>query len=323
MTMIHISNCRLKKFLMILLSIGFLIAFSVPAMAAAIPLRSSTGSAKIFWDPAPTFGCLEPGATIHWLEKNSFSGAFSGLNRRETDPGQSDYFEGVPPDALANWVATSFVGGLFDPFGSATGYADTLAGFPYDPNIPAYLDARSNRADAKEIFATSDVNLKLLGEGDVFIAQAVLEGLFYVSGGDCTLQVSKVGYDLQQTLTSTLGKSAFSDVAVALAVYDMDVTDPTTGNNKILAEDKALLENDQFSLFTRTKSYPQPGGQNGFLQIPPVVLHSAINFDNTTNPPYPLDHVYDFEASASTIAAAGLSVYRGFPFWWWHRFLVK
>jgi hypothetical protein len=325
MNMIHVSNCRLKKFLMILLSIGFILAFSVPAMAAG-PLLSSSGSALIKWDPAPTFQCVTANdklAKIIWSEKNSFSGSWSGLNRKETDPGDSDFFEGVPPDAPAEWVATSFVAGLLDSFGSVTGYADTKAGFPSDPNdVPNYLNARVTRGFPDEIFATSQVGLKLLGEGDVFIAQAVLQGLFTVSE-DCDLTVSGPGYELQQTLRSTLGRSAYSDVTVSLALYDFNATDPSTGNSPLLTESTVPLVNNQKSLFTRTNTYFPQGGKSGTLPPLKWALKAPTSVDPVTGEPLTPDNVYDFEASASTVAAAGLPLFRGFPFWWWHRFLVK
>lgn len=324
--MIHVSNCRLKKFLMILLSIGFVLVFSVPAMATGPlppPLLSSSGSALISWNPAPTFQCIVTAtglpAKIIWSEKNSFSAAWSGLNGKDTGPVDSDFFEDVPPNPAVtspNWRLTSFTSvPLSDKFGSASGHADTnLAQFPADSLL--------NPGLADRIFANSAVQLNLLGEGDVFIAQAVLQGLFTVSE-DCVLTVSGPKYELQQTLRSTSGRSAFSDVTVSLALYDFNATDPSTGNSPLLTHSTIPLRNELKSpFFTWTKTYFPPGGKSGTLQPLTWSLKRPAVVDQDGNPLSP-DNVYDFEASASTVAGAGLPLFRGFPFWWWHRCLVK
>jgi hypothetical protein len=158
--------------------------------------------------------------------------------------------------------------------------------------------------------------LKLLGEGDVFIAQAVLEGLFWVTGtGSCELTV-EAPYELKQALTSSLNRAAFSDVTASLALYDFLVTDNKTGNSMLLTESTvAPPVYEQKSFFKKTNTYT-PKGTLSFT----YTLQPPTGFDLTG---LPLDNFYDFEASASTVAGAGLPIFRGFPFWWWHRFLVK
>ena len=307
----HVSYCRLKKGFICLFSLVFLLIFSVPVMAADLSLLSSSGSALIDWSKMTI--SVDSGVTITWSENNSFSSAWSGLNKKQTDPGDSDFFEYVPDplDPLAPppppiWVRTSFTAGpLVGLLGSVKGHADTnVAGVPVDPNNPFLT--------ADRIFASSAVKMTALGEGDAFIAQAVLEGLFTVSG-DCTLKVT-APYQLQQTLTTSFGRSAFSDVTVSLALYDLNDTDNTTGNNHLLAESTVPLRNEQKSLYKQTKSYTPPGGPRGTLSL--TYALKAVDVNN--NPV-----VYDFEASASTVAGAGLPLFRGFPFWWWHRLLVK
>jgi hypothetical protein len=307
----QIRNCRLKKVFICLYSLGLLLIFSVPAMAADLSLLSSSGSALIDWSKVTI--SVDSGVTMTWSEKNSFSSAWSGLNKKQTDPGDSDFFEYVPDplDPLAPppppiWVRTSFTAGpLVGLLGSVKGHADTnAAGVPVDPNNPFVT--------ADRIFASSAVKMKVLGEGDVFIAQAVLEGLFTVSG-DCTLTVT-APYELRQTLTTSFERSAFSDVTVSLALYDLNVTDNTTGNSHLLVESTVPLVNEQKSLFKKTLNYTPPGGPTGTLSL--TYALKAVDENNNAV-------VYDFEASASTVAGAGLPLFRGFPFWWWHRLLVK
>jgi hypothetical protein len=306
--MMHVKNRKLKKVIICLYCLGFLLIFSAPSMAADPYLLSSSGSAFIDWSKMTI--SVNNSATITWSEKNSFSAAWSGLNGRQTDPGDSDFFEYVIPDSgLPSppvWVGTSFDSApLSGPLGNASGHADTNAAL-----VPA--DSNPLPGPADEIFAGSAVNLKLLGEGDVFIAQAVLEGLFTVSA-DCTLTVT-APYELVQTLTSTFGRSAFSDVSVSLALYDFNSTDNITGNSKLLTESTVPLRNELKSLLKQTKAYTPPGGPTGTLSL----TYQLKAFDLNNNP-----IVYDFEASSSTVAGAGLPLFRGFPFWWWHRCLVK
>jgi hypothetical protein len=329
----HISYRKLKKVFICLFCLLFPLICSAPSMAVDPILLSSKGSALIDWSKMviSVDGVPADPRVIIWSEKNSFSSAWSGLNTKQTDPGDSDFFEYVIPDSGLEpppvWVSTSFTSApLVSRFGSATGHADTnVAGLPVDPMNPI--------APADRIFANSAVQLKLLGEGDVFIAQAVLEGIFSVvpaSAADNTPRhlIVTVPYQLVQDLTSTLVRSAFSDVTVSLALYDLNTTDPLTGNSDLLTEATDSLRKEFRSAFTRKVHYQIPSTPNTWATL--TLEYDVYPFSRDQNgiiltdpDGNPIPAIYDFEASASTVAGAGLPLFRGFPFWWWHRVCVK
>jgi hypothetical protein len=308
--MIHVSNRKLKKIFMCLFCLGLLLFFSGPSMAAGLNLASSGGSALIDWrGQGVVFRAVDNvGNEVipNWVEKNSFSSAWSGVNGKETDPGLSDFFEGTgDPGAPIAWVGTAFTASFAGFSGSAIGNADTAdPATAVDPNALV----RFNRN-----FAASNVNLTKFGDADVFIAQAVLEGPFTVDT-DCTFTVT-VPYTLLQNLSSKFGFAAVSDVAVSLTVYDLNTYDPATGNSKILPGSVSVSSLKQDKPFWKNPPVlPQSGNitmtVNLIANYPPPVQDDQGN---------PVPIVYDFEAAASTIASAWVPYKPIFfpPCWWW------
>jgi hypothetical protein len=307
MNMKHVSNCKLKKVFMCLFCLGLLLVFSGPSMAAGLNLASAAGSALIDWRGQGVVFGVNNGATITWVEKNSFSSAWSGVNGKQTDPGHSDLFEGTgDPGAPIAWVGTAFSANFAGFSGTAMGNADTA-----DPATAVDTNAlkRFNRN-----FAASNVNLTKVGDADVFIAQAVLEGPFTVDQ-DCTFTVT-VPYTFIQDLNSKLGFAALSDVAVSLTVYDLNTYDPTTANSVILPGSVSVSSLKDLRAFWKN---PPATTQNGNLTMTVSLIANypfpAIQ-DEFGNP---VPIVYDFEAAASTIASAWVPFQPIFfpPCWWW------
>jgi hypothetical protein len=306
----HVGNCKLKRVFICLFCLGFLLIFSVPAMAAEFNLASSRGSALIDWGQAGVVFSLTNGAVIKFLENNSFSSAWAGVNGKDTDPGQSDFFEDVPNDPVANpphWWGTAFTAKFLGKSGSAVGNADTAyppTPVPVDPTIPL-MPANRN-------FAASSVNLTRFGDADVFVAQAVLEGPFTVSD-DCTLTVT-VPYTLMQDLSSSLGSAAFSDAAVSLTVYDLNSYDPKTGNSVILPGSVSVSSLKNLRALLKN---PPAITKNGNLTLSVNLIANYPGVVDGSGNPVPI--VYDFEAAASTIASAWFPpIPRIIPaLWWW------
>jgi hypothetical protein len=320
MTMNDLSNCKLKKLFMCLFCLGLLLIFSGPGMAAGLNLASSVGTAEITWSPAAAPKCWNrPPLTdpptprvdvLVWQEKNSFSSAWSGVNAKDTGPGQSDYFEDTPDthdfindlQPFPSWRATYFTAPFFGFSGSATGIGDTNSQTPV-PVGPGLFPAIATRNYAK-----SDVSLKKFGDADVFIAQSVLEGLFTVDE-DCDLEVSAT-YVLTQNLKSLFGFVAYSSVAASFTVYNLNVNDPTgLGDSFIVASTSATvppLENA-----TNGRWYDDPPL---ISQSNPLVLTVALSAMEGSN-----IIQYDFEAAASTVASAAAPFKPVFfPWgWWW------
>jgi hypothetical protein len=299
----HVSNCELKKVFICLFCLGLLVIGSGPSVAAELNLASSQGSALLDWGQTGFVFSLTPNtAIITFLEKNSFSSAWAGVKGKDTDPGQSDFFEDVPDDPVAfppDWRGTAFTANFLGYSGSAIGNADTA--FPPTPvPVPPTLPVLANRN-----FAASDVRLTKFGDADVFIAQAVIEGPFTVDQ-DCTLSVT-VPYALVQDLSSKFGTAAFSDVAVSLTVYDLNTYNPTTGNSVILPGSISVSSLKELKAFWAN---PPAVTQSGNLTL-------TVNL--IANDPLGNPIVYDFEAAASTIASAWApSRLITFPkCWWW------
>jgi hypothetical protein len=332
MTMIHVSNCKLKIVFMCLFCLGLLLIFSGPGMAAGLNLASSVGTAEITWSPAAAPVCIGDDGfdKIQWQEKNSFSSAWSGVNGKDTGPGQSDYFEdtldthvfpidSAPFDPLPfpSWRATYFKAPFFGFSGSAIGIADTNS---IRPPVPVPVGLGQFPGIANRNFASSDVRLNKFGDADVFIAQSVLEGIFQVSK-PCVFKVSG-NYTLTQDLKSLLGFAAYSDVAVSFTLYNMnvDLSNPAgTNDSSIIASTLdpggdppvnpfyvAPLEDVAKGFWKNPPFVSKPGK----LTLDGIILQATDGYGAIW---------YDFEAAASTVAsAAAPSKPIFFPWgWWW------
>ncbi len=265
-----------SNFMLILLCLGLIGAFCLPTPGQA-SISTATGSAWIDWANATWSG-----PTLTWLDQNSLSSAYVGLNGFESDYTLSDFYEG-------KFVSTSFTGALTDVSGSATGMGATggnSALIDTNPTVtlpdgtiidnPNYQQPLPNQNLATTIYAFSNISVNSglnggFAQGDVFLASAALTGQFTVANAG-TLSLI-VPYSINLSAFSGTGGSANADALVGLYLSDFN-------NETLLASD---------TRFPNTTIDGSPYLKSGFLTLNYNLLAGVS---------------YDFEASASIIASA-------------------
>ena len=269
----HSMKCRFKNVKLLLTCLGILAVMILPGQGYAS--SSTFGLADITWDYL-TFTYTDasgiPIGDVSWLDpadptvdtRSYFGSAWVGLNGAETDPGLSSAIEGT-------WQARDPVTNEIIVAGISTSLTDTT-GTVGGEGIAQPTGGITRGA----ALANSTITLNSAGSADVFIAQAAFTGQFTVPS-DGFLSITAPYSLLLTANTTSPGEFAFVDGLVGLFLSDFGTGDPISSDPRY----QFLLVNDGGS------DIYSDGGTLQLLNIP---LSTLI--------------VYDFEASASTVASA-------------------
>ena len=213
----------------------------------------------------------------------SFSGVSTTLNG-DIEPYNADYAEGVPWQntytTFTQGTVPNTVTGSADTHSSSTPAINPSTGVP-DPPFAA----------ADRLFASSALALSTAQTTGSIFAEAVL-GVQFTVPVDATLTVS-LPYSLLISLFSIGGDFNYTDAIAALYLYDFFTTDPITGQSLVLAFQEQVL-----SWILTGDGNIGPLAQSGTLNLQYSLLAGTV---------------YDFEASATVHADAGVPVGAAVP----------